>query len=345
MIEYLLVLQAPIFLFLLNYFNKKKLNFPKTFFIIQVVFLILFTIVNFYSSKIGSFYYNIGLYTALILISIYSYNSQKELKIPFKKIILVCSLVFVVINFFKSQLINFIPFFALNNTHIISYTSLTHNHLGDFLVLPLVILIYEMLYIKVSWKNLFIFIIIFLSYLFSFSRSAYLSLIVTIILLVIPLFIKLSRSKKIIITISLLISILFLFFSSTLTKLYFKEKGIKTTTGYREIYYKKAIIGFIKKPFFGWGAGNYSSIEYVDKLHPEVGSVYSHNIFLDMLSENGIFVFLAFLSIILYGLFYGEKNLYYFLFIALLVNFQTDFTYSMIPFLWLFYIFLGLIIK
>lgn len=343
-IEYLLILQAPIFLFLLDFLGKKTIKIPKKFFILQFLFLIFFIIANIFSSNRDGFIYGLGLYTALILISIYSYNHKEELKSTLKKLIIVLSLVFVVMNFFKPQLIKLIPFFALNNSHLISYTSLTHNHLGDFLVLPLAILIIEMLN-KVTRAKLLFFVIIFVSYIFSYSRSAYLSLITTLILLIYFIFRKFSLNKKTVIIVSLLISTLFLFFSPVLTRLSFKERGEKNFFGYREIYYKKAIEGFIKKPFFGWGAGNYSNINYVDKQHLEVGSAYSHNIFLDMLSENGIFTFVAFLLMIAYGLFYGEKNLYYYLFIALLINFQTDFTYTIIPFFWLFFINLGLIIK
>lgn len=344
-IEYLFVLQAPIFLFLVDYIQKKSLKIPKFFFILQLLFLTFFIIANIFSLNKDNMFYGIGLYTGLILISIYSYNHKKELEPTLKKLIFIFSLIFVTMNLFKTQIIRLFPSFGVNNSHLISYTSLTHNHLGSFLILPLIILIFEMLDKKPTWKKLLSFFVIFLTYIFSYSRTAYLSLIVTLILLVYLIFKKFRHIIKKIVVVSLLISIFFLFFSPVLTKYLFKEKGVKTSFGYREIYYKKAIIGFLKKPFFGWGMGNYYKIEYTDKQNPKIGSVYSHNIFLDMLSENGIFTLVAFILMISYGLFFGKKNLYYYLFIALLVNFQTHFTYSIIPFIWLFFISMGLIIK
>lgn len=329
-IEFFFILQAPILLFLIDYLQKKSFKIPKSLFMLQIIFLTLFVIANIFSSNYSNIIYEIGFYTALILIYIYVYNHQNELKQTIYKYICGISILFIAVNIFKTQIMQLFPFIGVNNSHIISYTSFTHNHLGDFLVLPLIILAIGMIK-EVTWIRLLSFIVIFPTFIFSYSRSAYLSLIVVLVLISYKIFKKINNSKKIIITICLLISVLFLFFSPTLTK------GEKKPFGYRDVYYKKAVEGFIKKPFFGWGAGNYANIS--------AGTIYSHNIFLDMLSENGIFVFLMFLSMILYGLFYGEKNLYYYLFIALLINFQTDLTYSIIPFIWLFFIFMGLTIK
>ena len=337
MIEYLLVLQAPIFLFVIDYFQKKSIKIPKVFFMLQTIFLSLFVISNVVSDNFSNLNYQIGLYTALILISIYCYNYKDELRQKIRKYIIWLSVLFTIINIFRKQIITLFPFIGINNSHIISYTSLTHNHLGDFLVLSLIIFISELLISKQTKNKLLIFFFIFFTFIFSYSRSAYLSLITTLISITYPVIKKINNYKKIIIGVCLLISIFFLFFSPLFTKIFFNNVAKKTPLGNREIYYKQAIEGFIKKPYFGWGFENYYKLK--------AGTVYSHNIFLDMLSENGIFVFLAFLSLIMYGLFYGEKNLYYFLLIALLVNFQTDFTYKIIPFQWLFFIFFGLIIK
>lgn len=337
MIEYLLVLQAPIFLFLIDFFQKKSIRIPKVFFILQIIFLSLFIISNVISNNLINLNYQIGLYAALILISIYCYNHKNELRQKIHTYIIWLSILFTTINIFRTQIIRLFPFIGINNSHIISYTSLTHNHLGDFLVLSLIIFISELLISKQIKNKFLTFLFIFFTFIFSYSRSAYLSLITTLILITYPVIRKINNYKKIIIIVCLLISILFLFFSPNLTKLFYKERGEKSFVGNRELYFKKAIAGFTKKPLFGWGSGNYYKLK--------AGTVYSHNIFLDMLSENGIFVFLTFLLMILYGLFYGEKDLYYYLFIALLVNFQTDFTYTIIPFQWLFFIFFGLIIK
>jgi O-antigen ligase len=239
----------------------------------------------------------------------------------------------------------------------------SHNHLGDFLILSLISTVF--LFLKEYRKvYLFVFALLFGFFVFSYSRSAYMSFAVVIFAFA-AFSIKrnISKGKKIglfsVTALGILLSSIFFFatvFESALIPfaapihnklvadfgLRFKHFGAN-----RPEYFKTAINSAKEKPIFGVGPGNfrYASAKYTSI--PGYTSHSSHNIFLDILSEYGIGLFLILLFLIMRSLSKSLKKptLFSFLFIALLINFQTDYTFRIFSVALLFATFISIILK
>ncbi len=237
----------------------------------------------------------------------------------------------------------------------------SHNHLGDFLVLPLIACFYFLLNKKYSGKSNFVYLMLTLFFvpffLFSYSRSAYAALILASVLMVFD-FAKnktLKISKIAIIALILMISIagLFLFsigktpdksFLSQINRQLTKrnELSYKSVWGERNEYLSQAIYSIRDYPVLGVGPGNfgYSSRKYMEKKRELTES--AHNIFFDTFVENGIPATILFILIIAELLIKSRKNVYLYMAIGALINFQTDYTYRIYTFVLLFFVLLAL---
>ncbi|MBM4177707.1 O-antigen ligase family protein, partial [Candidatus Gribaldobacteria bacterium] len=113
----------------------------------------------------------------------------------------------------------------------------------------------------------------------------------------------------------------------------------------RDQYIFQVASAFKEKPFFGVGLSNftYASKKYASTTFYRSSS--AHNLFLDILVENGIFSLAVFLLIILFIIIASLKNIngLFFVFIAMLINFQTDYTHTIYSFFLLFFIIGGVI--
>ena len=221
-----------------------------------------------------------------------------------------------------------------------SYAS--HNHLGDFLGLFLILLL--------SYHKRFFFIAffsIFWFFIFSFSRSAYLAFLITAGLFFIQKYKTIRRPYIYVGAVSLGIILIFITLISsqniTPTSPLFNPQQYlsKTMTlnprdflSGRDIFAKQAIQSIKEHPFFGIGAGNFlkASLKY------NVGNNISdsaHNIFLEVATEQGIpaaLLLLVIVLLILFSTFNHPPSIFYLL-LYLLVNFQTDYTYQIYLFL------------
>jgi tetratricopeptide (TPR) repeat protein len=130
----------------------------------------------------------------------------------------------------------------------------------------------------------------------------------------------------------------------------------KTFFAYRNFYATEGLFSLASKPLFGVGPGNfgYASDQYTKDptLHSDTG----HNLFVDVFVENGMLAGIVFLTLFLLILsnikvklqkadikYLNTNNvLYVFLFLAMLLNFQTDYTYLIHSFFLLFFVLLGL---
>lgn len=237
----------------------------------------------------------------------------------------------------------------------------SHNHLGDFLVLPMLVCLYSVVKDN-KWRYIGLFIFFFPFFIFSYSRSAYLSFFLVGSIFLANAFWKSKHKKNLILPgISFLaaISLVMLFFIATVFEskyspvlnqvhqtlvenfgLKFKHFGAN-----RPEYWHSAIESIKEKPFFGVGPGNfvYASEKY--SRIPGYRTHSSHNIFLDVFSEYGILALLCFMAIIVLVAKSALKNpsLYSLLFFALLVNFQTDYIFRIFSFALLFFLLMGII--
>jgi O-antigen ligase len=227
-----------------------------------------------------------------------------------------------------------------------------HNHLGDFLGIPLIWLFYDWIN-KKDKIDLLTFFLFLPFFIFSFLRSAYLDF------LIIGGFIFLKNKnlnhQKRKFGLSFLIGV-FLVFVLTQREIYQIKPLDQLPPLFKKIinfeprsffsgrpeYFSQGIKGFLERPFFGWGLGNYiyPSQKYVSQNLSQVSSAL--NLPLTLLVELGIFgffLFLFFVILIIKEINYQEKPIY-FLFSYLSLNFLTDYTYSIYG-LFLFWFLLG----
>lgn len=340
----------PMILFVYAFLAKKKVLFPR----LITIFFLLFLFFSFLSSLFFSVDKQISIeyllfYTSSFLIFVFINNFHEE----GKKIFLILSILGGIIFVLVSALTYFPQFRELpilnpksEYQFIVSYYA-KHNHLGDFAGL---LTILSLSYFLRSSKLFLVPVIILLPFiLFSFSRSAYIGLTITTLLLLIAVE---KRIKPLpIIAFILTITSLFFIFSSEqvrtaldLNTFYFPTKDLFVG---RVGYFIQSLNSFLDRPLFGIGLGNfgYASRLYLDR--PDAWTDTSHNIFIEVLVENGLLAFISFMLLIFSSLRKSIKksSIYFILFIYLLLNFQTDYSYRIYSFFMLFIILLGIIVQ
>ena len=339
LLYYLIV---PTLLYLYIFIKSHPLHFPPRLTFFSILFFSLGIISLFFShDKQTSFEYFL-FHISLFLIFIFFYNFKKTGEQFVYLLICLLGLFFIGYSLFP-----FFPPHLEKQVVLASYAS--HNHLGDFLGLFLILLL--------SYHKRFFFIAffsIFWFFIFSFSRSAYLAFVLTAGLFFIQHRHTIRRSYFYIAAISMgIILIVFALVSSqniTPTSSLFNPQQYFSKTmilnprdlfSGRDIFAKQALQSMKEYPLFGIGAGNFlkASLKY------NVGNNISdsaHNIFLEVATEQGIPAALLLLAIALLvlssilnhppacrqaGLPLG------YLFLYLLINFQTDYTYQIYLFL------------
>ncbi|HVZ66869.1 MAG TPA: O-antigen ligase family protein [Patescibacteria group bacterium] len=241
----------------------------------------------------------------------------------------------------------------------------SHNHLGDFLLLSLVACFYFLFTKSFSkhsqnYKQVIICLLIFFFlpyFIFSYSRSSYVSLSLTLIIMSIFLIKKNLNKKSLtvfgLIAITLVLSSIFLLsvsdikdesiFKNVKTNLHTTHNlSNKYPSGNRLAYFSQGLLSITDKPLFGVGPGNFVYVSKKYKNPTDWWTETSHNIFLDVFVENGLFAGLIFLFIILNLLINSKKNVFFFMALALLLDFQSDYTYRIHSIFLLFSILMGL---
>lgn len=328
-------LPAIISLFLL--FLKKNIVIPKKLGLVFLAYLIIAFISFLFSvDKQNSFELAL-FYTSVFLIFIFFYNFKELGKKLITLEIFIGSLIFIV-YFIVTFLFPSLKNLQSNGYQLTRSFFGLHNHLGDFLGLTI---------IYFSLINKIPFVLILLPvFILSYSRSAYLSLLIT------SLFVSVSKSifsKKfflILIGFCLFFWVSFSIsgenslFQQGLTQFH-QSTGVETKSldSNRFEYLRQSVLGFWESPILGWGSGNFGQVSYKFRQFPSDWTETPHNIFLSVLINNGILGLLPFLVLIYLILKHGNKTMpHYYLFVYLLVNFQTDYIYEIFSMFILFII-------
>ncbi len=348
-ISFYILAFLPFFLFIFG--TKGRIVVPRNFTILSFAFLLILTLSFAFSLNLDQSFKFLLLYVSSFLIFIYIFNNKRRINKFLLPLIFTAAILF--------SLYSLLLFFIPETGYQFVFSSFSsHNHLGDFLILPLLSSLY---FFMTGEKQVLFFLtsLLFIPYfIFSFSRSSYLAFAATAILM----FLWLSKTRQIK---SHFLSFLFLFFISSIAVLFVfitvKDVGTNTLAeragrvlrdrhelkdkyflAYRNKFFKEAALSIRERPLLGVGPGNFS---YASAKYTELPSLWTesaHNIFLEVFVENGVFAGIVFMALIVLILKRLRKNLLFFLALSLLLNFQTDYTYRIYSFLALFVVILGL---
>lgn len=331
------------FLFIPFTLHQSALRIPPLFFICTLLYICAVNIASFFFSldkqvSIYSFFF----YCSLILIFIFFYNHQKQTRRFLPYIILFFNVLFIAyslcIPYFQSHNLKILMPFMEKQVVFPTYSP--HNHLGDFLGLGLVVLLIKSISTNrfMLWTGFFI---LFIFFILSFSRSSYVAFGVVFILFLFFERKKIGRSYLLLGSIVLSVLLIILAISSSrLSKTTSSLDTLSTTVNtvvqiiprdlisQRNVFAQQALFSAQKYPF-GIGAGNFvlASLRY--NWRNDI-SDSAHNIFLEQLAENGIpaTIFIIMLATLLVVNALRFPSLPGYLFLYLLVNFQTDYTYQ-----------------
>lgn len=356
---WLIVIIAPL-CFVHTVLNKKKLVFPKKISLIFLFFLLSQLLSTIFSVNATSSFALLFLTIANGMFFICTYNYSKELDTSIPVVIFFLTLLFIIYSASLNQ-----GLFALHvpdTGYQFVYSKYgSHNHIGDFIILPIILAIYH-LYKRTMLKSSIIAIITFIPFvILSFSRSSYFTLALsTIIIHFMHLKQEVGLRVKLVTRIFLLgiiFSTLFLIIGTTsqasnqrllrtFHNFFVQNKHLQTKDilGSRIEYLKEAYHAFGENPLIGIGPNNFivASNKYTE--NPYKATTRSpHNIFIEVLVGQGIIGFVFFLLLILLILKNTKKTSLFFVFLAMLINFQTDYTYQINGFFLLFFIVAGVI--
>jgi hypothetical protein len=270
-------------------------------------------------------------------------NEKEVLEKDLKKILVIFSILFCLLSLLPKS------FFPPTALQLVFPLYPNHNHLGDFLGLTIIYIVYDLIN-KKDKKELWLLIFFLPFFLLSFSRSAYLDLLII-------LFFLLKKPKNFFWLIGLVL-VFFLFSQQELYRIwpfssfypYITEKlqfQPRSFLSSRPEYFSQALKSFLEKPVLGWGPGNfiYPSNKYVGENLQQVLSAL--NLPLTILAEVGILGFLAFIGFwlaVVKKIDFNKKP-YYYLFFYLFLNFLTDYTYAIYGMYLLLFLLAGAMIK
>lgn len=232
-----------------------------------------------------------------------------------------------------------------------------HNHLGD--IIGLIIALSTTFFLS-GYTHLMVLYLFFPLLVLSFSKSAFLSLFITLIC---GLHIQKQKEYKHKIFFEIFRFIYFTIPIILIYSLEFSENAIigpiqkfitltfqvspKPIFSSRDLYIEQ-VFQFITRSSpeqvgFGIGLGNfaYASSSTIMDMGQKIGS--AHNIVLNLLVEGGIFSILWFLFFIIILILFGLKNrlLAVLPLIYIMINFQTDYTYQIPLMLFLLFFYSG----
>lgn len=355
---FLIIFLFPL-LFVHALFLKRKIAFPKITGILFLFFLSFTLASTALSINISQSVEYLMYFLSLFFVFLISYNFRDELEKSIIILVFASSILFSL----YSLMLNFhlLSFFIPQEGYQFVFSSFgSHNHLGDFLALPIIICIYYLYnrqYILLS--SIFCLSSIPLV-VFSYSRSSYLTIALTVIFIqFFYLQKKHSWSSKLTSRITILIIILtttFFFIATTrqaekqslpssVNKYLTQNAGLKykDILGERPEYIRQSFLSIQKHPIFGVGPNNFSSVSRLYSSTPMRFTSSAHNIFVEVLVGQGILGLLPFIGLILLILIKSHKNALYFVFLGMLINFQTDYTYQIYSFLLLFFMIAGIL--
>jgi O-antigen ligase len=319
-LSFFLISMTPFLLFLLTAIEKKKINIPIRTTIIYVLFLIFTSVSIFFSADKEISIKLLFIYISGYLFFIFSFNNKKILNRYFGQFLVGISafscLIFGADSILHLDLFNKVSLFY----------NYGHYQIGNLLVFGLLSIFPNPL-----------FLIFFIFILFSYSRTAHLSLMTVFMIKLITQ--KLNKLPYIIGLSIISISLLFVVLKTN----YISQASKQLFSG-RNIYYSYAISSIKELPLFGIGPGNFAYAVFKKQVNSAEFTDQAENIILQVFSENGIlagiffvlFVFLIFRS--------NKKNTNFLMFLALTLMFMIDLSYSFNFFLILWFILGGLVL-
>ncbi len=340
--------------------RKEQFKIPKNLLIASTLFLVLSLISALFSADILRSLQLVLFYATCFGVLVLIHNNKAKIEKYFLEFIVALGFFFCLYSvligvFLNNNIADLIP--QVGYQLVYPYTFI-HNHLGDFLLLPIIICGYFILKKKYMLNSILSIIFFAPFFIFSYSRSAYFDLAAILTLLIIYAY----KSKKLRILSFQTLGVIFLSVHLLLLSLavtsnnknlsniynvknFLSQKELlhqKQLLGSRPEYTQEAIKSIINKPLFGVGPNNFylASIKYTTFKQRWTGT--AHNIFLEVMVENGLLAGILLLLLILNLLIKSRKNIYFVLGLALLFNFQTDYTYKVYSLSLLFFILLGL---
>lgn len=285
--ESIIFYSIPSIILLFLFFKKQKLYLSTKNILIQTVLIILFLVSTIFSKNIGSSYYQFFVFLNSALIFSLAVNIINPKDFTFGLIIssLIYSLIF---------LLNKCGFLPINQEILSDNFILQnwgHSYVSELIILPIPFLLNKIFFEKKT-SYLLIFLIIFISLFLSGSRSALVALIIGVLFLNFPK--KINHRIKISFIILCSLGLIFNFY-----KINQDQQAQKSYTGDRVKYWQQAIQGFIESPIIGNGPNTFSYINKKFQTEATLTTSYTHNSFLNFLSENGaVFTIIIFFLII-----------------------------------------------
>jgi len=316
-----LVLLSPFFLFLLSKIEKKKIVIPFKETIVYLIFLIFSIISTALAIDKEIAIKSLLVYISGYLFFIFSFNYRESLNKYFKWFLVTVSifscLIFLVNNVFHLKLFK---------EGVSMFYNYGHYQIGNLLVMGV---------LAVFPNSLSLIFFIFM--LFSYSRTAHISLVIILIFKLL----KNKINKKVVLIGGSIIFISLIFIVLKTNYLYQTNKRLISG---RNIYFSYALSSIKEFPLFGVGPGNF--VYAVLKRQVNLGdwTDQADNVFLHVLTENGVLAgvfFILFISLILYK---HKKNNNFYIFLALTLMFMSDLTYCFNFFLIIWFILGGLVL-
>lgn len=301
-------------------------------------------------------------YIATFLMFLYAYNYKSNLQKYIGIFIFSATGLSVIYAILLTYFISPDAFFLVPyGTYQLVYKysdNISHHPIGIILSLPAIILLYR--YVKNrSFSSLLMFISLLVVIFFSYARATYIALFCAAIPLI---FTNLQNKKKSLLFLASLIFTLIICFvlTTSFTKnnaaidniqtILHKKAGLqnKTLLSGRDKYFLQVVEAIAKKPLTGYGANNYYYIarQYSKNIFEMPNS--SHNLFLDIVSENGIPAFVFYLGIMILLFVKGinffkinkDPRYLFGLFTGLFIIFQFSFYYK-VQFLYILFFIIG----
>lgn len=367
-ISILLLLIIPFIIYFSVTIKKRRIYLPLKITILFFFFLIFSFFSTLASINITSSFVYFLHYLSLFLVFIFAFNYKKSLKKPIIVSFFVFSFIFSIYSLLLPFLLKIFPFLIpYSSYNFVAAGRRSHNQLGNLLVLPVVITFYSIfskgetfLKGKREKRLLFLTTIFFTPFLvFSYSRTAYLALILSFVIITLYLIKRRQfkvRSFYLVFFAIVMLTIVILSIAtvseakklplvSSINKVFSSQFDLKDKRllAYRPEFFLQATLAIFDRPWFGWGPQNFG---YASNKYNVIGGgrvVSSHNLFLDIFVENGLLAGLAFLLIILMIFESSKFDILKVSFLGIFLVFQTDYTYKIYSFFLLFFILAGLI--
>lgn len=334
-IAYYSLIVLPFFLI----FSAKKIEVPRGLLAFGIVVISLIFLSTFFSINIGKSASIIFLYPSLIFLSILAFNNKPKFEAGFKVVIRYGTVIFVFLSYLNLVLdsVNFFGINPLAGFGMIYDRASFHNNIGDFLLIFLVLGVYNIIHKKIEKNDLTLMVASLPVFILSNSRTAYISLFAVFVFIVFSRYRKIT-AKSLWMVLFVVTACLALYMG--LNRLNYLKKDM---FGHRLSFYIPAVRAIIDYPLTGVGLGNYDrvSTRYNDMIFYWSKSV--HSLFLELGAEMGLGALLAFICFAVFILVKARRNDLFFIFLVLLLDFQFYGSYQVYFLLAIFFLIAGLI--